>query len=102
MPFESLAFRNNINTTQILDRKRVLLNKKSFQEYTNKQKLDRIFKRQNQVDDFLRQSLGSAGNMNKKILNVKDSTDSIRMNGMERSNTIKITLIVFLYFDVIR
>ena len=59
LPFESLAFRNNINTTQILHRKRVLLNKKSFQEYTNKQKLDRIFKRQNQVDDFLRQSLGS-------------------------------------------
>ena len=54
------------------------------------------------MEDFLRQSLGSAGNMNKKIMNVKDSTDSIRMNGMERSNTIKIILIVFLYFDVIR
>lgn len=47
LPFESLAFRNNINATQILHRKRVLLNKKSFQEYTNKQKLDRIFNRQN-------------------------------------------------------
>ena len=50
----------------IPDEKKYGYHKRCYQDYTNKQKLERITKKQNGEGDLLRRSSRSAGNMGKK------------------------------------
>ena len=86
----------------IWDKKKFGYHKKCYQEYTNKQKLKRITTKQNEEGYLLRRSSRSAGIMGKKNMSVKVSSDSIKLNGVERQKITKIPFISLLYFGVIR
>ena len=47
------------------DNKKNVYHKKCYQEYTNKQKLERITEKQNEEGDLLTRSSRSVGNMDK-------------------------------------
>ena len=55
------------------DEKKYRYHKRCYQDYTNKQKLKRITKKQNEEGDLLRQSSESAGNMCKKNMDIRSS-----------------------------
>lgn len=58
--------------------------KKSYQEYINKQKLERVIRDQNDQGDLLGQSSRSARDMGMKNTEAKSSSDNIKLNRMER------------------
>ena len=55
------------------DERKYGYHKSCYQDYTNKQKLERITKKQNEEGDLRRRSSRSAGNMGKKNMDVRSS-----------------------------
>lgn len=70
--------------------------KKSYQKYPNKQILERIAKKENEEGDLLIRSSRSTGNMDKNM-DVKASSDSIKLRGNERQKPTKNSFSVLLY-----
>ena len=55
------------------DEKKCRYHKRYYQDYTNKQKLERMTKKQNEEGDLLRQSSRIAGKIGKKNMDVRSS-----------------------------